>query len=692
MSQTEKKYFSSNDARDLINHYGFALFPVHGVVDGVCTCGSPTCDRIGKHPATQNGLTDATKDIDVLKELWTGRKGLNVGIATGEISGIFVIDIDSEQGEKDLAALGALPQTLMSKTSRGKHLFFKYPNQKVRTRTKIIGQKVDVRGDGGYVAGAGSNHESGVTYEWVDSGQDIAYAPQWLLDIVTKDHITHREMPSAPLIPLPRLGNTWTLADATDMLRYLDPNMGYDDWIKVGMALNSEGFDFTLWDNWSRGAPDKYKKDGMMSHWRSFTPDSGISFGTVVKWAQERGWRKGSPPVVDEKVTVEAPKLQVEAQKLTVPSAAPPAEPQIVSRETSLIKPKAPMIYTMARDITPNLESNDFVKGLLGENQLSVIYGESNCGKTFFMTDLGFHVSMGREWRSRRVDQGGLIYAALEGSYGLKNRVAAYRMTHGLDGALFAMVATQIDFLNPEGNIGEFIDCIKRAADEMGSCKMVVIDTLARAMAGGDENSGQDMGMLVYHADRIRYETGAHVSFVHHSGKNRALGARGHSSLRAAVDTEIEISRDEGANFSTIRIPKQREMEADSEMFFTLEKVSIGISTRNEEITSCVVGLIDGSDKKKSTKSSDLTPMQEFVLEAVVQAMINHGEIRRPFSDGPSMRCITYKHLKDQLEASGYKEMVDESKLKNTTNNIRVELRKKNRIGFNDNLIWLLEG
>jgi RecA-family ATPase len=72
---------------------------------------------------------------------------------------------------------------------------------------------------------------------------------------------------------------------------------------------------------------------------------------------------------------------------------------------------------------------------------------------------------------------------------------------------------------------------------------LVVIDTLARAMAGGNENASEDMGAFVRNVDRVRSATSAHTMIVHHSGKNKAAGARGHSSLRAATDTEIEIDQ-----------------------------------------------------------------------------------------------------------------------------------------------------
>ncbi len=689
MTQSQKKYFNANDARTLIQVYGFALFPIHGVVDGKCTCGNNNCTNIGKHPATINGLKDATKDIDKLIQLWDKRKGLNVGIATGAISGIFVIDIDGEEGEDDIKKLNSeIPETLQAKTGRGRHLFFKHPGDRsIRTRRGVIGNKVDVRGDGGYVAGAGSNHIRGTSYEWVNPLVDIAEAPEWLLEIVYKDTVPNNQIVSQLSAPIPRLfaSNSWSESDCLDLLSYINPDIGYDEWIKVGMALQSEGFGFSLWDTWSAGG-SKYQAQSMASHWKSFKANSGVSFGTLVKMAQDGGWGNvgirnhfREPTKMVQATPIEETKLQNNSLKDTI-------QPE----NNNLKDIKSPKIEFIPIDaIQHTTETNDFVHGLLAHNQLSVVYGESNCGKTFFMTDLCFHIATGKAWRGRRVDKGGVIYVALEGSYGLRNRVAAYRVTHGLEDAKFVMVTSQIDFLNPQGNIGDFIECVHKASEFMGGACLIVIDTLSRAIAGGDENSNQDMGMLVHHADRIRFETGAHVCFIHHSGKNKALGARGHSSLRAAVDTEIEISRDEGAEYSTIKIAKQREMEALEDMYFGLERVVLAVNGFNEEISSCVVREVDKEDVSKPQQDRALTGIQQFVYDAIVNAIAVTTNKLSPREGTGVVPVISYEAMWIELEKRGYKEMVEPDKAKNATTNIRIALRRAGKIDFTKNWIWV---
>ena len=100
-----------------------------------------------------------------------------------------------------------------------------------------------------------------------------------------------------------------------------------------------------------------------------------------------------------------------------------------------------------------------------------------------------------------------------------------------------------IDLLRPKGDTEELIDLIEVVSrNKKGKVKLVIIDTLSRALSGGNENSPDDMGNLVKHLDKIRHTLKTHLCIIHHSGKDRAKGARGHSLLRAATDTELEVA------------------------------------------------------------------------------------------------------------------------------------------------------
>lgn len=180
----------------------WAVFPVHSVISGKCTCGNNRCSNKGKHPATRNGVKDATKHDKQIERLWGNRTFLNVGIATGEISNIFVLDIDTDidketgmSGFEALAELeekyGNLPPTPHQITgSGGLHYVFKF-HVGIKNKGRIF-PSIDIRGDGGYIVAAPSLHESGKEYVWElehrPSDIDVADAPGWLIEKTLNKH------------------------------------------------------------------------------------------------------------------------------------------------------------------------------------------------------------------------------------------------------------------------------------------------------------------------------------------------------------------------------------------------------------------------------------------------------------------------------------------------------------------------
>lgn len=676
--------------------YKFRVMPVHGPLEfGGCTCGKTDCPSAGKHPSISEWQKRASLDKEEIVKLFIGANDdYNYGIATGPESGIFVLDIDGAIGEASLIKLqeehGQLPLTLTAKTgSGGRHLFFAYPDRKVYGRTSKLGENLDVRGEGGQVVGPGSNHASGRKYEWVNPLEGVMDAPEWLLDIVCASTVKTEKSVSLDISNKPVLhlhDSEWSNDDIKDMLSYINPDSNYDDWYQIGMALHSYGVSFSIWDQWSQ-AGSKYVQGETIAKWNSFK-SSGVTIGSLVHHAKQGGWKPQSrvaysPPSAPPVIIDKCPQKEHFDEKTgeIIGTSAPPE----FERKERKIK------YVFSKDIKPSLENNTFVQGMFGRGQMSVVYGESNCGKTFFMTDIAFHVALGNQWRNRRVDKGGVIYVALEGSFGLSNRIFAFKKENMIlqDNMPLAVVPNQVDFLDPRGNIAEFIEVVEEIKEQVGEVKLIVIDTLARAMAGGDENSGQDMSMLVRHADVIRAHTGAHVCFIHHSGKDSAKGARGHSSLRAAVDTEIEISRKEGDDFSVIKSVKQRDMEISEDMYFGLKTVELGPDNYGEMVTSCVV--IEKDEPMKRDKIVELTPIQQFVYDAVLFQIGETGVEKTVIKNAPKQISITYDELYLRLEEMGYKPVKDGASLKSSTLAARVSLKEKGKINFNSKDIWLVQ-
>lgn len=269
-----------------------------------------------------------------------------------------------------------------------------------------------------------------------------------------------------------------------------------------------------------------------------------------------------------------------------------------------------------AREATPVLSSSYLVKGWLGAGQMSVVYGPSNVGKSFFSLDVAFCIAAGVPWQGCRVKAGPVLYLATEGGNAFHNRVVALRDEYGIDDAALAVRPSPVDLLRPEADLAELIQLcqsIEKVCRQRVS--MVVIDTLSRAMAGGDENGPTDMTAFIANVDALREAVGSHNMIVHHSGKDTAKGARGHSSLRAATDTEIELDVTEGIRTATAT--KQRDLEPQPPFVFSLKVHTLGQDEDGDAVTTCTIqpadeDMLEDARQKKPKGANQIALVSAF--------------------------------------------------------------------------------
>jgi hypothetical protein len=281
------------------------------------------------------------------------------------------------------------------------------------------------------------------------------------------------------------------------------------------------------------------------------------------------------------------------------------------------------------RDIQPALTDAYIVKGVLAQEAMSVVYGPSNSGKTFFALDLAFSISAGIEWRGRRVRKAAVLYLAAEGGRGVVNRLAALHATHGPDDLPFSLKRAGLDLLHDQADLQHVYDLARAVQSECeGLPLVIVIDTLSRIMAGGDENSAADMTALIRNIDAIREATKAHVMLVHHTGKDTARGARGHSSLRAATDTEIEVQcaeDEEGVQTRAAMVTKQRDYQGGETFAFALRSVSLGVDQDGDEVTSCVLVDADAGDFHAAKKAKKGLGGNQKIIAETFDMMLGEG-------------------------------------------------------------------
>ena len=148
-------------------------------------------------------------------------------------------------------------------------------------------------------------------------------------------------------------------------------------------------------------------------------------------------------------------------------------------------------------------------------------------------------VVLGKNFFGRKTRLSPVVYVVLEGAAGVQRRIQAYERYHKVSLPSNLKIVTQ-NFSLLNDDYEQFSSELIEAGLSNG---VVVIDTLSQASPGGDENSSTDMGTLIAAAQNIERKTGSLVILIHHTGKDASRGARGHSSLFAALDAGIELKR-----------------------------------------------------------------------------------------------------------------------------------------------------
>ena len=289
---------------------------------------------------------------------------------------------------------------------------------------------------------------------------------------------------------------------------------------------------------------------------------------------------------------------------------------RIETREPSAPRERLKLVPWSAIHLLPKRES--LVDDLLDAGGFSVVFGASGAGKTFFVQDLSAHITLGWEWRGRQVKQGAVVYIAAEGGSGFTERLTAFRHHHEVEteGVAFYVIAEPINLCQADEDTKLLVSRI----EELESPPvLIVVDTLSRSLAGGNENASDDMGAFVQRCDKLRATSGAHVMVIHHTGKDDNRGARGHSLLKAAADTEIEV-RDGGA-VKTATVTKQRDLPGGESFPFKLQPIDV------EERQACVLVPADASQAGAKGNRKPLSKAASIALKALRKAADEVGTI-----------------------------------------------------------------
>ena len=319
-----------------------------------------------------------------------------------------------------------------------------------------------------------------------------------------------------------------------------------DYWLAVIWAIASldwvAGKDIAR--TWSQQCGGRYTDDGFDNAWNGFKPDhpNPLGIGSLYKRAMELGWNNQTIPQVPQNPN--RYKLLGSAEIHALPMGA------------------------------------WRVKGVLPADGLAALFGPSASGKSFLAFDMAAAIASGDPWFGCRVASTWVIYAALEGEAGFRQRVAAWEAGHGQALPDKLKMVMQPFKLTDQQDVQDLAAVVPAGA-------VVFIDTLNRAAPTADENSSKEMGEILEAAKRLQALIDGLVLLVHHTGKDTTKGLRGHSSLLAALDAAIEVER--SGDRRSWSVAKAKDGEDGLKFPFKLKVHDLGKDSDGDEITSCTV-------------------------------------------------------------------------------------------------------
>lgn len=282
-----------------------------------------------------------------------------------------------------------------------------------------------------------------------------------------------------------------------------------------------------------------------------------------------------------------------------------------------------------ADDIEKLPEGGWLVYGVLPAQGIAGIYGASQAGKSTLAFHLAQSLSVGEPWFGRDVDaKFRVMYLVLEGRGGLKGRVRAISTADRVNAPNSMRFFVEPFRINDATDIADLAAEIKR----VGGADLVIIDTLNCAAPEADENSSRDMGSIIAGAKELQATVGGLVVLVHHVGKDSARGLRGHSSLLAALDAAILVSRD--GERRSWKLMKSRDSEDGVEGWFRLESVEVGKDAKGRPQTATVVRPNEGPPPMSAAPVS-LGSNQKIAYQVLFAALgvmpdVLEGEVTGP--------------------------------------------------------------
>jgi len=514
------------------------------------------CKSPGKTPLCGwKELQDRLPSEAEIREWFARWPRANLAIVTGQHSGVVVIDADTPEAIAYLEQQGGLEGAPSQRTGKGRHWFLKHPGRHIKTQAGQLGKGIDVRANGGMTVVAPSLHRSGREYEWITppGAAPLLPIPPWLMERLNGLEKKHAPQASEPGESARGrdLGNLAPL-DLQEILDGLDEGRRNDSLYRYASRLRGKGYEIA---------------------------DAKISLLGVAS--------RCNPPMEKAEVLDIADRVWADYEGPSSKARRPLR--LLTMSEMKSLPPPEPLI-----------------DGVLFRDTIAVLDGGPGSFKSFVAIDMALSIASGVDWHECPVRQGPVLYVCAEGASGMGKRIKAWELVHNQQAPECTYcVPETVNFLDP-GAVEQLCELIRGLPEPP---VFAAIDTLARSMPGGEENTSKDMGLAVAAMDAVRREAnGATVMVLHHV--NRAQGTiRGHSSLLGAVDTELKATKT-GMNL-TLSCEKQK----DTAEFKPIVLVAQEVTLPDGETSLAFIPAQSGISHQSLTRHRVLELLEEYFNE-----------------------------------------------------------------------------
>ena len=601
----------------------------------------PTAGATEKRPGPQ--WTQFQSKAPTSEQLTDWLKGLYAGAGIGMITGaisrnIFAIDTDIGNGGVEAwddicLAHDDLPQTWKARTGGGgQHFFFRAPpGVRIKTNKNEIARGIDIRGEGGFIVLPPSDHASGRTYVW-EPGCDPcsvapAKAPEWILDLVREDG-SYSEIKRDK----PTYSDIEQQADAFGRLE--DGRESYMRdlvWARLiaekrecPLPLDPARIDqltVEIWQAYERKV--KARGESLDADGRGYRELQSKIKSTLRKW--------------DTDIAEEARKEPKDAKGGDWFDYSTP--------EVDRLKNKGPRFGFNEMEILRNMEPPAYlIDKWVPEQSVGIIYGRPSTGKSFLAFDMGYHLAHGLpDWHGAKLpgEPQGVLIIAREGANGFVRRYDAFKRSHGIseDAMNIVYMRSPLNLLDKD----DFTEFMKELEQRKDDFKLVIIDTVARTMAGISQNDQETVTLFMERCSIIQETLNASVIAVHHENKSGSM--MGSTFFEANADFIFEVKRDvdEGPlRYTEVTCMKMKEDEDQAKYLVDFQTVQLGgINPNDTSLTIKRIGPFKVSSSRFKWPSTDK-------CNEILRSIAAAWDEKNPFSVWPqSQRTGRYvvKHI-----------------------------------------------